>query len=55
MAFDLFNDIFLLYFALKSPQGTFQRLAILQMYFCQLHSPPSQGGPPRWERLNSLV
>ncbi len=36
MPLDFFYDIFLLHFALKSPQRAFQRLAILQMDFCQL-------------------
>jgi hypothetical protein len=31
-----FNDVFLLYFTFKSSERTFQRLAILQMDFCQL-------------------
>ncbi len=36
MPLDLFNDIFLLYFTFEPSQSTFQRLAILQMDFCQL-------------------
>ena len=36
MPFDLFNDVFLLYFAFEASKSTFQRLAILQMDFCQL-------------------
>jgi hypothetical protein len=34
--FDLFNDIFLLYFTFEPSQSAFKRLAILQMDFCQL-------------------
>jgi hypothetical protein len=36
MPLNLFNDVFLLYFTFESPQSAFQRLAILQMDFCQL-------------------
>jgi hypothetical protein len=44
MPFDLFNDIFLLYFTFEPSQSAFERLAILQMDFCQLkihHLPES--------------
>lgn len=33
---DLFDDIFLLHFAFETAQSAFQRLAFLQMHFCQL-------------------
>ena len=36
MPLDLFNDIFLLYFAFEASKSTFERLAILEMDFCQL-------------------
>jgi hypothetical protein len=36
MPLDLFNDVFLLYFPFKPSQSAFERLAILQMDFCQL-------------------
>ena len=36
MPLDLFNDVFLLYFTFKPSQSAFERLAILQMDFCQL-------------------
>ena len=35
MPLDFFNNVFLLNFAFKAPQGAFERLAILQMDFCQ--------------------
>ncbi len=41
MPLDFFYDVFLLNFALEATQCTFKRLAILQMDFCQLNSPPS--------------
>jgi len=36
MPLNLFNDVFLLYFAFEPSQSAFERLAILQMDFCQL-------------------
>lgn len=36
MAFNLFNNIFLLNLAFETAQRTFQRFAILQVDFCQL-------------------
>jgi hypothetical protein len=41
---DLFNDVFLLHFPLKSPEGIFQGFAFLESYFCQnlYTSPPSR-------------
>ncbi len=36
MPLDLFYDIFLLYFAFEASKSTFERLAILEMDFCQL-------------------
>jgi len=36
MPLDLFNDVFLLNFTFESSQSAFERLAILQMDFCQL-------------------
>ncbi len=36
MPFNLLNDIFLLYFTFEPSQSAFERLAILQMDFCQL-------------------
>ena len=36
MPLDLFNDVFLLYFTFEPSQSAFERLAILQMDFCQL-------------------
>ena len=37
MAFDLFNDVFLLYLALESPQGVFQGFTVLESYFRQTY------------------
>ncbi len=52
MALDFLNDIFLLNLALKTPEGAFERLAILQMDFCQtLNSPAFRYARP--ERANS--
>ncbi len=36
MPFNLFYDIFLLNFTFEASKSTFERLAILQMDFCQL-------------------
>jgi hypothetical protein len=36
MPLDLFYDVFLLYFTLKTSQSALKRLAILKMDFCQL-------------------
>ncbi len=36
MPLDLLNDVFLLYFTFEPSQSAFERLAILQMDFCQL-------------------
>jgi len=36
MPLDFFNDVFLLYFPFEPSQSTFERLAILEMDFCQL-------------------
>jgi hypothetical protein len=42
VSLNFLDDIFLLNFALKSSQSAFERLAILQMDFCQTkNSPPS--------------
>lgn len=35
MAFDLFDDVLLLDFALEPTKGVFYRLALLNPYFCQ--------------------
>lgn len=40
MSFDLSNYVFLEDLALKAPQSAFHRLAVLQVYFCQLKPPP---------------
>lgn len=47
MPLDFFYDIFLLNFALEAPQGAFERLAILQMDFCQIKFTCLPVGPPR--------
>ena len=41
MTLDFLHNVFLLHFALEATQCTFQSFAVLQMYFCQLNSPPS--------------
>jgi hypothetical protein len=40
VALHLFNDIFLLHFALKSTQSVLDRLAFLQSDFCQRNNTP---------------
>ena len=41
VAFDFFDNIFLLNFSLEPTERAFKRFTILQMDFCQLNSPPS--------------
>lgn len=36
MTLDFLNDIFLLNLAFEAAQSAFERLAVLQMHFCQL-------------------
>jgi hypothetical protein len=40
VAFDLFDDVLLLHFALKPAQRALQSLTFLHVYFSQLKSPP---------------
>ena len=44
VAFDLFDDVFLLHFALEAAQGVLQRLTLLQSNFRQTDTPPNQSG-----------
>jgi hypothetical protein len=37
MPFDLFNDVFLLYLALESPESVFQGFTVLESYFRQTY------------------
>ncbi len=48
---DFLDNVFLLYLAFKPPQSAFERLAILQMDFCQLklHHLPRKA--PVYQRL----
>ena len=41
VAFDLFDDVFLLHFALEAAQRIFKRLALLDANFCQNQHPPT--------------
>jgi hypothetical protein len=38
MPFDLFNDVFLLYLALESPESVFQCFTVLESYFRQTYN-----------------
>src|ERR1700688_703833 len=40
VALDLFNNVFLLYFALEAAQGVFERFTLLQPNFRQTDTPP---------------
>jgi hypothetical protein len=40
VTFDFFDDIFLLHFALKTPQCALKSLTVLYVDFCQIKSPP---------------
>jgi len=43
VAFDLFNDVFLLHLPLEAPEGVFQRFTVLESYFSQnFTTPPNQ-------------
>ena|SRR5215813_2915237 len=44
-----FNNVLLLYLALKTAQSIFKRFAFLQSYFCQKLTPPN------WSWLDPLV
>jgi hypothetical protein len=44
VALHLFNNVFLLHFALKAAQGIFKRFALLQSYFRQTDTPPDPPG-----------
>jgi hypothetical protein len=44
VAFDLFDDVFLLHFALEAAQGVLQRLTLLQSNFRQTDTPPDPSG-----------
>ena len=37
MALDLFDDVFLLYFAFEAPEGVFQGFTVLESDFCQFY------------------
>ena len=38
MPLDLFNDVFLLYLTLESPEGVFQGFTVLESYFRQTYN-----------------
>jgi hypothetical protein len=42
VALDLFDNVFLLHFALETAEGIFERFALLQSYFRQTDTPPNQ-------------
>jgi hypothetical protein len=44
MAFNLFDDIFLLHFALETAQSVFEGLTLLQSNFRQTDTPPNPSG-----------
>jgi hypothetical protein len=46
---DLFNDVFLLHFALETAKRIFEGLSLLQSDFRQLDTPPN------WSRLDPIV
>jgi hypothetical protein len=46
---DLFNDVFLLHFALETAKRIFEGLSLLQSDFRQLDAPPN------WSRLDPIV
>ena len=49
MTLDLFNDVFLLHFALETAKRIFEGLSLLQSDFRQLDAPPN------WSRLDPIV
>jgi hypothetical protein len=44
VALDLFDDVFLLHFALEAAQGILEGLTLLQSNFRQTDTPPNQSG-----------
>jgi hypothetical protein len=46
VALNLFDNVFLLDFALEAAQGVFERLALLQSNFGQTDTPPNPSGRP---------
>ena len=44
VALDLFDNVFLLHFALETAQGVLQRFALLQSNFRQTDTPPDPSG-----------
>ena len=44
VAFYLFNDVFLLHFALKTAQSVFEGFPLLQSNFRQTNTPPNPSG-----------
>jgi hypothetical protein len=44
VALDLFNNVFLLHFALEAAQGVLKRLTLLQSNFRQTDTPPNPPG-----------
>ena len=44
VALDLFNDVFLLHFALETAQSVFEGLTLLQSNFRQTDTPPNPSG-----------
>jgi hypothetical protein len=44
VALNFFNDVFLLHFALKTPQSVFEGLTLLQSNFRQTDTPPNPSG-----------
>ena len=49
MTLDLFNDVFLLHFALEATKRIFEGLSLLQSDSRQLDTPPN------WSRLDPIV
>ena len=47
VAFDLFDNVFLLHFALESAQSVFEGFSLLQSNFRQTDTPPN---PSRWTK-----
>ena len=44
MALDLFDDVFLLHFALEAAQSVFEGFTLLQSNFRQTNTPPNPSG-----------
>src|ERR1700688_618524 len=44
VAFNLFNNVFLLHFALEAAQSVFEGFTLLQSNFRQTHTPPNPSG-----------